>query len=181
MLIEAVEVAAATYAPTCMRLKRSHKILAVLCCGVLVGCESKHATDDKLIARFQKQKAIFEKLREMIASDSGLQRVDYYWTDPKDPTTLGVSPRRIAEYRNLLDSVGCHRGFSAYGRPEVYFIASARGLGIGGGSEKGFCYLPTPPASVVTNTAIFQATRPETHSIYRHLEGAWYLYFQYDG
>ena len=162
--------------------KRVRVCLVFLWSLLLVGCEDKHATDDKLIALFNKHKATFEKLRQMVANDSGLHRVDYYWTDPKDPVTVGLSGARIEEYRNLLKSVGCRRGFMAWPtRPGVYFISSARGTGLGGGSEKGYCFLPSAPASVVTNTAVFRFGAPETYRIYRHLEGAWYIYFEFDG
>jgi len=154
-------------------------ILAAVC---LVGCEDRHASDDKLIATFNKHKSTLEKLRQMVANDSGLHRVDYYWTEPKDPATVGVSPARIKEYRDLLKSVGYRRGFMAWPtRPGVYFISSARGTGLGGGSDKGYCFLPSAPESVVTNTAVFRFGAAETYRIYRHLEGGWYIYFRYDG
>jgi hypothetical protein len=135
-------------------------------------------SDEILIHRFQLNRQTFEELRQMILSDSGLCRVDVDWTDPKNPADVGVSPKRIAEYRRLLTKVGCRRGFSHYpGRPGIYFISGTSGLAIGGTSKE-YCYLESVPDSVATNTATYKPPDPnEDYEVCHLIEGNWCIYF----
>src|SRR5262245_40136562 len=101
-------------------------IVLVLPCfltTLFISCSNKHPTDEAMIATFNRKKPTFETIRSMLAEDSGLKSVDYYWTDPADTSTINVSTNRILEYRKLLDSIGCHRGLrSLYTRFEIHFV-----------------------------------------------------------
>jgi hypothetical protein len=136
-------------------------------------------SDEILIRKFQRNRSTFEELRQMIVADSQLYRVDDDWTDPSNTATVGVSPKRIAEYRRLLAEVGCGRGFAHYpGVPGVEFISGTKGLAIAGES-KGYCYFDSPPASVVMNTATYKpANNDEDYKVFRPIEGHWYIYFE---
>ncbi len=135
-------------------------------------------SDAALIAAFDRHRATFEQLHEMIVSDSKLHRVDEDWTDPAVPAEAGVSPGRVAEYRRLLEAIECRRGFAAYpARPGIYFISGCHGLAVAG-STKGYCYLEAAPAASVTNTATWRpAHAGDDYEVFRHIEGHWYVYF----
>ena len=133
--------------------------------------------DETLIRNFQQHRSTFEELRQMIVADSGLHRVDDDWTDPADPATVDVSPERIADYRRLLTEVGCRRGFEhGSATPGIYFISGAKGLAVAG-QTKGYCYLETTPAPIVTNTATYSSPQTyEEYEVYRPIESHWYIY-----
>jgi len=135
--------------------------------------------DDVLISAFQQHHSTFEELRQMIATDSKLHRVDEDWTDPKDPAEVGISPERIAEYRRLLAEVGCSRGFIAYPtRPGIYFISGARGLVVAG-STKGYCCLESALPLVVTNTETYSPPHAgDDFEVFRPIEGHWYIWYE---
>jgi hypothetical protein len=164
-----------------MHFHRIRNLAVVLALIIVVGCVPQNKSDEGLIATFQKHRETFEKLHQMITADSNLHRVDYDWTDPGDPASVGVSPERIEEYRHLLQDVGCRRGFCAYpGRPGIYFISAAHGLVVGGGSQ-GFYYSERTPNPLVTNTAAYYPTQqPDSYTVFRHIDGHWYVYFEVD-
>jgi len=137
--------------------------------------------DDDLISGFQKHRATFEQLHQMIVTDSKLHRVDVDWTDPRDSKDAGVPPERITQYRQLLQEVGCRRGFCAYpGRPGMYFISGAQGMVVSS-LTKGYCYFEGTPDFLVTNTATYRPKHSvDSYEVFRHIEGHWYVYFDSD-
>ena|SRR5258708_26889518 len=155
-------------------------LFAMLPMVIMVGCGQhvEHKPDDILLANFCKHRKEFEELHRMAATDTNLFRVDASRTDPPDATSAGVSPRRVAAYRKLLYNVGCPGGLMAFpARPGIRFISSSRGL-LNRGSSKGFCYLEPPPVETVTNTATDKSLKPGPYVVYRHIDGAWYLFFE---
>lgn len=151
--------------------------------SLLVGCKDPfegqpHLPDDQLIANFQAHKPEFERLRLMILEDKGLTRVDVDWTQPNDPTTIGVTPERIAEYRRLFTQLGLARGFSAY-RHDIEFLASCQGW-VASGSSKGYLYKAKPPLTLEDNLDQYSSQERAVGYGYRKIEGSWYLYFEAD-
>jgi hypothetical protein len=133
-----------------------------------------------LIAKFHEHKVEFERLRVLVIEDRGLTRVDEDWTDPADPTTIGVSVERIAEYRSTFRKLALARGVSAgIDRREIELLASAQGW-VAHGSRKSYVYTTSVPESL--NDALDQYSSQErpVGSGYRRIEGNWYLYFYGD-
>jgi hypothetical protein len=166
-------------------------VFAVL---ILSGCGSdREPTDAELIQRFQKHRAEFETLRQMVESDKGLLRVDDTWTKPEDPTTIGVSAERIADYRARFHTLGIPRGFEAFGGPEhIVFLAWCQGITIAG-SAKGYAWCEKAPENLALDLDAAhhqnyleyqkknqqQPNNWEKHlDLYRHIEGNWYLHFE---
>jgi len=154
-------------------------VLTVLAVALsLSACDGPRPSDAEIIARFRVNRAQIEQLMAMMRSDRVLTRVDDNWTDPEDPTTVGISHERIAEYRRILNTIGFPRGF--YYDPKsgrVKFMAWAVGLVVGG-AAKSLIYLPEapPPGPLVADLDAYQ--RPPEQSyilVYRHIEGPWYL------
>lgn len=164
-----------------MLFYRIRKLAIVLIMIAVAGCgRNSVPSDEDLIATFHYRRAEFDRLLQMIIADTKLYRIDCDWTDPKEPIEAGVSPERIAEYRRLLDDVGCHRGFEAFQRQGIHFIAAARGL-VTGGSSKGLYYFAGAPPLVVTNTATYsQKPQEYSYEVFRHIEGHWYVFFESD-
>jgi hypothetical protein len=151
----------------------------------LVGCKDPfegqpHLADDQLIGKFHEHRADFERLREMVLEDRGLTRVDDDWTAPSDPTTIGVTADRIAEYRLLFKKLGLARGFSAgLDRREIELLASAQGW-VAHGSHKGYVYTVRVTESLDADLDHYSSQERPLGSGYRRIEGNWYLYFYGD-
>jgi hypothetical protein len=113
----------------------------------------------------------------MIQTDRGLERVDYDWTLPEPPP---ISQERLAQYRKLLKSVGCVRGFENFkGKDEIIFIASASGMATGG-SSKGYHYSEIAPSPLVEDLDSYRPGAYRSYAAFHHIEGNWYLIYEYD-
>lgn len=139
----------------------------------------EHPTDSEMITNFQANKGMFLELVKMIEEDQILERVDDNWTRPEEPIP-GVHSGRIAEYRKKFQQLKIPRGFYAAVNPTVIdFIANSRGLGISG-SSKGYSYRNEKPDSVVDNLDNFRAENRRFFKAFRHIEGPWYLFYEYE-
>lgn len=145
--------------------------------------DSRHLPDADLIRRFHEQRNDFELLLSMVQHDKGLQRVDDTWTSPERPSEIGVSADRIAEYRRLFARLGVPRGFDAFqASKRIIFLVSTQGLSVTG-TAKGYAYLVAPPESpelLLPSLDDCTQGRRESFTAYRHIQGGWYLYFDYE-
>lgn len=91
-------------------------------------------SDAAMIDNFRQKREIFETLVTMIREDRGLKRVDVDWTDPADPSTIGVSAERIALYRRLLNEAGVARGFYQFDT-SIELVGYAAGMVVHGSSK----------------------------------------------
>lgn len=150
----------------------------------LAGCGPVHPRDAQLLERFTEHRAALEQLVRMFEGDEGLGRVGPDFTRPEDPGRVGVSARRIEEYRRLCAAVGadnCIEGYDARSRLKdpIWIHVSASGLSISG-SSKGFLY-STNPASEFEMVPDLDLVSPQSSGTWvRHIEGPWYLYFDYE-
>jgi hypothetical protein len=151
--------------------------------AAFTGGDIPHKSDEELIANFQSHKAEFNRMLQMINEDKDLARVDYDWTSPENPRTVGISQERIDEYRSLFRRAGVPRGFSAFqSKDSIEFIASSQGLAVSG-SSKGYLYAKEPPSRVIDNLDNYRAqksTLSPAFPVFRHIEGNWYLFFEAD-
>lgn len=157
--------------------------LTFLSLGVVLlanGCTSKHPSDQTLLNNFQTHKSEFNQLLEMFLADKGLGRVAYSFTRPERPESIGVSPDRLGEYRKLFGRLGLSEGIEGYVEKDtVWFHASAQGLSVTG-SGKGYAYLTKPPPLVVDNLDNYRSQDGKSFAAFRHIEGKWYLYLDYE-
>ncbi len=139
-----------------------------------------HRADAELIDNFRAHRAEFDRLLGMVHADEKLLRVDVDWTSPENPQEAGVSPERVEEYRRMFRKLGVRRGFNAFGgRDYVEFMTSAKGLSIGG-SAKGYAYSTRRPELIVDDLDRHRARQTSSFTAYRHIEGDWYLFFNYE-
>ncbi len=139
-----------------------------------------HPSDDVLLQEFAEHEAEFEKLVAMLRADKKLERVDEDWTRPGDPTSIGVMPARIREYRDLFSKLSIPRGFHAFHDPENFtFFASTQGLSVTG-SAKGYAYLQKVPDLMVADLGAYWSADGKSFTAYRWIKGNWYLYFDHE-
>ena len=136
---------------------------------------SAHPSDATLLAQFAAKRPALEQLVDMIDHDDGLVRVAADFTRPDDGA--GVSPDRIALYRQRLVEAGIADGLSDYGGA-IVFLVHARGLSIGG-SAKGFAFAEgRDPAAIVVDGDLDAAvaTLPDKNVLLRRrIDGDWWL------
>jgi len=140
--------------------------------------------DADLIQNFTKHRADFEEIVKMASHDKGLTRVDRDWTNPRDPSKIGISQVRIDRYRALFRDAQIPRGFSAGSEPggkqiDVSFMFWGFGFAASDEYGKGYAYLTTPPKALRTTLDGFEPRFRQPYDIYRHVEGNWYLYFEF--
>jgi hypothetical protein len=160
----------------------------------VTGCGGSLPKDDDLLGRFRQHRGELETLVRMFEADKGLGRVGRDFTRPEDPRRLGISPERIHEYRRLCAAVGasaCIEGYDAEfdrlhnagerggseRKDPIWIHVAARGLSISG-SSKGFMYSTASPFPVVAD---LDRVSPRSSGTWvRHIQGQWYLYFDYE-
>ncbi len=147
----------------------------------LVGCapDETHDSDANLIRTFHAQKATFAQLLSMIQTDQGLERVDEDWTFPDPPP---ITQERVGLYRELLKNIGCVRGFESFqNKSGIRFIASANGLATGGSSKSYYFHKGgSAPSPLVADLDSYRPGHDRTYAAYRHIEGNWYLVYEFD-
>ena len=136
-------------------------------------------SDQQLLRNFNRNRITFNELAQMTQADKELTRVDYDWTQPSDPRTVGVSAERIRKYRYLLNSINVHRGFQSDTSHNVEFMYYATGSAISSDTNKGYTYLTVPPKQTLNTLDDCQPDEKNGVEAYRHIEGHWYLYYEY--
>jgi hypothetical protein len=155
-------------------------IISLILFALLTGCSSKHPSDQSLLDNFQTHKAEFNQLLQMFLADKGLGRVAYDFTRPEHPENIGISSDRLQQYRKLFSRLGLSEGIEGYDEKElVWFHASAQGLSVTG-SGKGYAYLTKPPPLIVESLDNYWSKDGKSFTAFRHIEGNWYLYFDYE-
>lgn len=141
--------------------------------------EKKHPKDEDLVGKFHAHKAEFEQLLQMFQDDKGLGRVSDF-TRPENPESIGISRERIREYQRLFRKAGLEAGIEGYDEKEIiWFHASSQGLAVTG-SGKGYAYTRKRPETVVDNLDSYWSKDGKSFTAFRHIEGNWYLYFEYE-
>ena len=169
----------------------TRRIAALTLALLAIGC-GDHPTDEALLVAFSHHRGELDRLVEMFEADRGLGRVGNGFTRPEDPGRVSVNAQRIAEYRRLCAAVGapdCIEGYDAdyyalYGekhpgmkKDPIWIHVSGVGLSISG-SSKGYYYSQSPQNNVVSSLEGLRLTRSDTWL--RHIDGPWYLYFDYE-
>ncbi len=136
-------------------------------------------SDAKLLADFPRHEATLNEIAQMAQAEEGLIWVLRNETNPTDPHTVGVSPARIARYHQLLNAAGVPEGFTQNSdNGGIYFENWRYGPATSTHSDKGYVYLTPPPAHTLSS---LDECGFEVNGIvaYRHIEGNWYLYYDY--
>jgi hypothetical protein len=174
------------------------KFLAlVLLAFFAIGCmtdiwKKEHPKDEKLIENFQSHKEEFNQLLQMFLEDKYVGRIDFDFTrasdffekckssDGQNGNEIELSKDRLESYRKLFNELGLSFGIEGYCEKEkVIFYASTQGLSVSG-STKGYAYLANPPEKIVDNLDKYWSQDRQSFTAFRHIEGNWYLYFDYE-
>ena len=147
---------------------------------VTIGC-GRPPADAALLGQFQKNRAAFQKLAEMIAVDQSVEKVHQAYIHGSSP-----GEKRLAEYRRLLRQVNC-QSVTRWDHPDEYTVevtAFAGGALPDDGIYKGFEFfpkgLPERSAGDVVSSLDGDPHRVEGGTRrYRKINENWYLTFLY--
>lgn len=136
-------------------------------------------SDQQLLSNFRFHRAEFDELAQMKQADKGLLSIGSDFTQPNDLQTVGVSPERIAKYRWLLQCAGVHRGLRVDGLTGADFAVWMQGGATSSDRDKGYAHLVVPPKHILSSLNQIPPDSPHEFEVYRHIEGCWYLYYEY--
>lgn len=147
-------------------------------------CSTKHPSDKDLLENFNKYRNELNQLAQMFLADRGLTRVAYDFTRPNNPETIGVTKDRIKQYRSLFSKLDLSAGIDAgVDSPEkkkiIWFLSSTKGLSVSG-STKGYAYSVKSPELIVENLDTYWSKDGRSFTAYKHIEGNWYVYFDFE-
>ncbi len=147
------------------------------CVAVSLGLqEPAHESDRELIGTFQRHRARFEHLKQMMVQDEGLFTVTSDRTLPEDPSSVGIATTRIDEYRKVLKELGvCHIAITR-SRNSIRIARSCLGF-VTHNSEKGYIWSAEPfEEGVITELDSLSSRREGVGT--RLIEDNWYLFFE---
>jgi hypothetical protein len=158
---------------------------------VLAGCDVAHPirsrpSDQEMINNFHDHKAEFETVARMFREDRVVRRMQGSLSpaitpgsEGEEAVKAGISSQRVFEYSRLIDAVGATRNvYYNVGTDTTLFIIYAPGLaGMVGVEGKNIIYSPKKERSpVVPDTDEYKpAPGHEDESVYRRIEGPWYI------
>jgi hypothetical protein len=165
--------------------------LLVLSALLLAACGVRK--DAALLEDFKGYRQPLDQLVTKFREDPGLAKVTMITTLPEDPTLVDVTFDRLDEYRALCKQVeaeGCIEGYDAAyellsadeavdfdeEKTVIWIHPKEHPEGFTG-RAKGYLYSENPPFPVVPDLDEVRPSRSGTWV--RHIEGPWYLYFEY--
>ncbi len=168
-------------------------ILAITVALSLLGCGPKeHPKDAVLIGNFNAHRGEFEELLQMFQADRSVGRVgsDFtrsasFFDECTGPNAwngkeIEITKERLSDYRRRFASLGLPKGIEgSCDKDYIWFYASSMGLSVTG-SSKGYVYAAKTPSTVVGNLDDYWSSDGKSFSAFRHLEGNWYLYLEYE-
>lgn len=169
-------------------------VLSILLATLIAACgfEASHPKDIELMARFNEDRVKFDELIQMFKEDRSLGRVDkdfersasfFEKCDGEgawNSSRILVDRTRIDDYRKRLAELKIAAGIEGYcEKDHIILIASTQGLSVTG-SSKGYAFLKDPPAILVEDLDNYWSADRRSFTAYRHIDGNWYLYFDYE-
>lgn len=134
------------------------------------------------IDNFYRHRAEYDELRGMLLADSDLVRVADWGVQTSDsgaqqvPPQGKVPPDRFQKYLSLLRQIGAKGAFRTHGtRPEIGVQVWASGWA-GDTRHVNVCWREDEPTNQVASLDEFYRTPEPRKSVYRHIEGNWYVW-----
>lgn len=163
-------------------MTRSGCIVAAVCTVLQTGCY-RLPTEQHLVSNFQLHRPLFDTLITMAEEDGQFRRISGGEIPPR-----GMSVSRYQQYRAIFRALEIQNGLTRDLSPAangVYILAGSE-VPIGGrGRDVGYFYSHTAPKVVVKTLNAAELpfsvhTQGSRHTVYRHLEDGWYLFYDDD-
>lgn len=91
-----------------MPINRSKTLMSILALFSLTSCSNLiSGTDSERTEFFQAHKSGYEAVLAMLQHDQTLTFINQTVTDPGDPSAMGISKERLADYRRQMSEIDC--------------------------------------------------------------------------
>jgi hypothetical protein len=134
------------------------------------------------IDNFYRHRAEYDQLRGMLLADSDLVRVADWGVQTSDSAPPQVPPQgkfppdRFQKYLSLLREIGAKGAFRTHEtRPEISIQVWVSGFA-GDTRHVNICWREDEPTNQVTSLDEFYRRPKPRKSVYRHIEGNWYVW-----
>jgi len=134
--------------------------------------------DDVILATFKAHESELQKIVSMTDNDPRLLYLDDTGFRTTDSLIIGMDSARVNEYRRVCVEAGKVKSFSVNEDSREIDFEYWWNSGYDDFTAKGIAFLPKPPQRTFSSLDDPQGWR-ETGSVYRHIRGNWYLYFEY--
>jgi hypothetical protein len=121
-------------------------------------------SDVHRLTLFRAHRSDYETLLNMLQHDEGLTFINSGLTVPEDPTTKGISPQRITEYRRYMSSIQCEAVLYEPSIGSALFVSETA-------SGPNILYFPSSAENAKRSGFPVHNPPAQAHKI----EGDWYL------
>lgn len=129
---------------------------------------------DALLQEFARKEPMLNRLMNMTRENPTLKFVG---PDRVDVRNEELSSARVGQYRSIMRSAGI-MFIDVKENREVWFTKWGQGCAACTDFEKGFAYAPTPPKTLVPDLDREVPKHQErSFTLYQHIEGPWYLFY----
>ena len=138
-----------------------------------------------LLQNFKQHRATFEQLRDMLASDTNLNRIGTWGVNLQKPHFVGrpdsqlIPPERYERYRILLKEVSANMAARDIGNPseiELTIFLWSWGAAVSPRHyNMGICWREQEPTKQVS-TLDGYPSHSEPGNAYRHIDSHWYIW-----
>ena len=152
------------------------RFLSLLCLItiLLVSCLPWSRSDKKMINHYSRNKTIFEALSDEVKSSNTLSRVKLNYVSYRDSRGIVFSTSVLPKVQITMKRLGIE-DIDIYRNGDIFFEDRYNSSL---NASKGFAVLTEPPRSLVNNLS--KVPEGGDYTYYRHIEGDWYLYLEYD-
>ncbi|MGO8926282.1 MAG: hypothetical protein ACLQU3_05245 [Limisphaerales bacterium] len=144
---------------------------------------AKPPKESRLLQSFQKNRAAFEQLRDMLTADTNVRRVADWGIATRKPYFIGEPAAvnfpmdRYQQYRALLRQVGGKVAFRSDGEPANISVCVWVGGHFGAHTDIEVSWMGKAPTNQVNNLDRCRRPGPsgDRQYYYRHIDESWYL------
>ena len=153
--------------------------------AICISCSSKPIpSDTTLIDNYKMNKSSFSELLEIYKLNPSLREVSIEALKSDNPDRLGIRKPDIKKYCKLFEQLGVQILLKWSSR-EIRIIIYDFHPFPPGGTYKGYAFLNDPPDDQVEDLDLFwnnkkQQETIKTFTVYRPIEGNWYLFFDFE-
>lgn len=125
-----------------------------------------------MIENFTQHKEQFDQILQIMRENCDVSQ------NPANKVKL--NDEKLAEYKKLSKEIGfSDEVFGNCVKDGVEFVDSVQGLAVSG-SAKGYAFLVNKPETVADNLNTYSHPNFDSYTVYRNIEGNWYLFFEFN-
>jgi len=155
-------------------------LAALIAIGVAAHLASRPPAEAKIIASFNRNRAPYERLRDMLTADDELLRIADWGIETdagfEKPPGDRFSGTRYDEYMALLKQANARGASRRRGKPaDPCILIWASGFA-GDTRHRSICWRTVAPENQVASLEAFEESPRPRKPVFKHIEGGWYIW-----